>query len=164
MKICRVCNRSLDPSLFTKDASYREGIGTICKDCTKAVNRRYYQKNKDHIAEYARKYRNDNREKERARDRKRDATPERRAHRRRMKIKHRDATLARSAVYGAIKRGDIERLPCEVCGDTKDIQAHHHKGYDKEHRLDVIFLCKKHHVIADKQHSTEMEERRNPTR
>ena len=41
----------------------------------------------------------------------------------------------------AIKRGDIIRCPCEVCGETRS-QAHHH-DYSKP--LEVKWLCAKHH-------------------
>lgn len=37
----------------------------------------------------------------------------------------------------------LDAMPCEVCGSTNDIQAHH-KDYDKP--LDVRWLCVKHHL------------------
>lgn len=44
-------------------------------------------------------------------------------------------------VYKAIKRGDLVRQPCEVCGFPQ-AQAHH-DDYSKP--LDVRWLCPKHH-------------------
>lgn len=46
------------------------------------------------------------------------------------------------AVNGAIKRGDMERQPCEVCG-VSPAQAHH-DDYSKP--LDVRWLCTLHHA------------------
>ena len=56
---------------------------------------------------------------------------------------------ARDNVYRAIKTGKLKRLPCEICGDPNS-EAHHHNGYDKDHVLDVEWLCRKHHIEADK--------------
>lgn len=49
---------------------------------------------------------------------------------------------ARSAVSSAIRRGRLERLPCEKCGDPNS-QAHH-DDYSKP--LDVRWLCQPHHT------------------
>jgi len=49
-----------------------------------------------------------------------------------------------SAVAYAVKTGKLIKQPCEVCG-TWLVQAHHHNGYDKEHQLDVQWLCVIHH-------------------
>lgn len=51
---------------------------------------------------------------------------------------------ARTAVRLAVDKGILEKLPCEECGETK-VEAHHYKGYEKEHRLDVQWLCRLHH-------------------
>lgn len=48
---------------------------------------------------------------------------------------------ARLAVRAAIKRGEIVKMPCEICGCVKS-QAHH-DDYDKP--LDVRWLCVPHH-------------------
>jgi hypothetical protein len=51
---------------------------------------------------------------------------------------------ARQAVRNAIRRKDITRLPCVICGKIP-AQAHHYKGYEKNNYLDVMWLCAKHH-------------------
>lgn len=50
-------------------------------------------------------------------------------------------SLARRQVQSAIERGELAKLPCEVCGDIK-VQAHH-EDYSKP--LQVIWLCSTHH-------------------
>lgn len=49
---------------------------------------------------------------------------------------------ARRKVHKAIRSGKLERQPCEVCGITEDIHAHH-DDYSKP--LEVRWLCRKHH-------------------
>lgn len=50
--------------------------------------------------------------------------------------------LARSKLHTYIKRGKIEKKPCEVCG-RKQVEAHH-DDYDQP--LVVRWLCKFHHL------------------
>jgi uncharacterized protein (DUF983 family) len=56
-----------------------------------------------------------------------------------------DRKAAQNAVYNAIKRGDLTRLPCEVCGS--ELSQAHHDDYTR--RLAVRWLCTQHHVEAD---------------
>lgn len=49
---------------------------------------------------------------------------------------------ARTMVSNRIRRGQLERQPCEVCAATEGVQAHH-DDYSKP--LDVRWLCRKHH-------------------
>jgi len=53
---------------------------------------------------------------------------------------------ANHAVAYAIKTGDLSRGPCEECGTTVDVQAHHW-DYREEFWLDVQWLCRTHHTI-----------------
>ena len=47
---------------------------------------------------------------------------------------------AKEAIKRAVRRGDIVRQPCEICGSTA---VAHHDDYDKP--LDVRWLCPSHH-------------------
>ena len=57
------------------------------------------------------------------------------------------AIAARNAVAHAIEHGGLVREPCLRCG-AQPAQAHHHNGYEPEHRLDVVWLCSVHHGEA----------------
>jgi len=50
-----------------------------------------------------------------------------------------------SRVGAAVRSGRLVRQPCVECGETK-VQAHHHHGYDADHALDVVWLCRVHHL------------------
>jgi hypothetical protein len=53
--------------------------------------------------------------------------------------------FARRAVSMAVKNGKLKKEPC-LCGNEK-VEAHHE---DYTHPLDVIWVCKKHHILLDK--------------
>jgi hypothetical protein len=55
---------------------------------------------------------------------------------------HAQRLFARTQARNAIRRGDLVRKPCEVCGDSRT-QAHHD---DYEKPLDVRWSCRQHHV------------------
>ena len=63
---------------------------------------------------------------------------------------HRDVVNAHHAVKYALRVGKLVRPErCSKCTDKpfprldgrSRLQAHHHNGYSKDHRLDVIWLC-----------------------
>lgn len=53
-----------------------------------------------------------------------------------------EVSNAHREVNGALAHGEIERLPCEICGREK--AEAHHCDYSKP--LEVMWLCKKHHA------------------
>jgi hypothetical protein len=54
----------------------------------------------------------------------------------------RKGVAAHRLVHQAVRRGELIRRPCEVCGSPKT-DAHHRYGYDRP--LDVAWLCRIHH-------------------
>lgn len=54
---------------------------------------------------------------------------------------------ARNAVNNALRDGRITKDPCEKCGTTSKVHAHHHHGYSSKHRLDVRWLCARCHAF-----------------
>lgn len=61
----------------------------------------------------------------------------------------RERVRIRNYLNTKVHRGQIQRLPCAVCGNPNS-QAHHHHGYAKEHALDVVWLCYTHHLEAER--------------
>lgn len=60
---------------------------------------------------------------------------------------HPKATWAHSCLRSAIRRGLIERQPCEICG--AEPTDGHHKDYDVPMR--VTWLCRRCHKAAHRQ-------------
>lgn len=58
------------------------------------------------------------------------------------KKKYPEKIKARYTLNNAIKRGEIKRQPCEVCGGAK--AEAHHDNYDKP--LEIKWLCPKCHA------------------
>jgi hypothetical protein len=63
---------------------------------------------------------------------------------------------AHEALTYAVKTGKlpaVQSQKCSVCKNKQAQEYHHHRGYDKEHWLDVIPVCSKCHKILDKHQS-----------
>jgi hypothetical protein len=57
---------------------------------------------------------------------------------------------ARKAVRVALASGKLTRpAVCSKCFLPRKLQAHHQNGYDKEHHLDIIWICAKCHRAED---------------
>lgn len=60
---------------------------------------------------------------------------------------------AYQAVRRAVKTGRLKRPECcQLCGlpgGSKGIESHHHKGYDRANRLDVMWLCSTCHMALE---------------
>lgn len=55
------------------------------------------------------------------------------------------------AVDNAVRSGKLVRPEhCQGCGSLCKPEAHHHNGYEKEHWLDVVWLCDICHAKADR--------------
>ncbi len=55
-----------------------------------------------------------------------------------------DKKDAVNRLHKAIRNGEITPKPCYMCG-ISPAEAHHHKGYDKENWLNIVWLCSTHH-------------------
>ena len=123
VKLCSGCKQELPESDFNKDACKPDGLQTQCRDCKRAAQRKDYQKKKGIYA-----------------DRMREARKTKPEHKR-----------AHEAVRRAIRKGVLVRpKACTKCGQSNmRIEAHHHKGYAKEHQLDVVFLCTSCHRASE---------------
>lgn len=143
-KTCFKCGRELPLNEFYKHPQMADGHLNKCKECTRKDTRENRLKNIVYYKQYDRKralnpdrvearkeYNASERGKEVAREQSRLA-----------RIKHADKVRVRAILYAAVKRGEIQKQCCEICGSA-NVHAHH-SDYSKP--LDVIWLCPKHHA------------------
>ena len=124
--------------MFYPSKNGKGGLTAHCKTCQIKRSKKYARENKKKVQANCRAWEARNPEKVLA-------------IRRRASAKFPERKETRLAFQRAIYSGEIVRGPCEVCSSTHKIQGHHHKGYDIEHALDVVWLCSKHHREADNQ-------------
>jgi len=59
------------------------------------------------------------------------------------RIDNNEKYLVHTKVSAAVQRGDIEKMPCEICNSQDNIDAHH-DDYTKP--FNIRWLCRKHHM------------------
>jgi protein-arginine kinase activator protein McsA len=116
-RACRRCGEDKPLEAFTRDKRGKHGRRSICRTCDSKRAAEWQAANRDRHNATTAAYVQRNREKD----------------------------AAKSAVWQAKRRGQLEQQPCEVCG-SEDSQAHHD---DYTRRLDVRWLCPTHHALAD---------------
>jgi len=133
-KNCSKCTKEKDLTDFHIDKHGKYGRYYICKECRKPIIKAWQPTYRERHAEASRRYRS--RYPERARQ---------------SAYKHRRNNYVRqsahTAVYSALKSHKLEKTACQICGE-KYVEGHHWKGYKKQHRLDVLWLCRQHHKDA----------------
>lgn len=132
MKTCFRCGLRLPLTDFYSHPQTADGLLGKCKSCAK----KDVKANREAKVEQYRAY-----------DRERCKTPES-IERRKKSTKAwfaKDARRMRchNAVHKAIRKGRLERSPCEVCGSAKSVA--HHDSYDQP--LVVRWLCQAHHTL-----------------
>jgi len=131
-KTCFKCGITKPLSSFYRHAAMADGHLGKCKECTKKDTKSNYRLKIDQYHEY---------------DKKRGQDPERkkkmveysRSKRKRYPLKY----AAWREVQGALIKGVLIRMPCEVCGHN--VVEAHHDDYSKP--LEVKWLCRRHHKI-----------------
>lgn len=129
MKICRICKIEKSLTDFYKNTKCPDGYDKRCKNC---MSKLMHEK---HVKTYTP-------EKGRLQKVHSKEMGWQQKSERRMKLKYRDKVIARIKVCRAIKKGELKRMPCAICGEAKVFG--HHKDYSKP--LDVQWLCMTHHV------------------
>lgn len=135
MKTCFKCHREQELSEFYRHPKMADGHLGKCKTCTKADGAEYRKAKPEVVA---------------ARKRQWATTEKGRACMKRCianrKAVHPERDKANTAVSNAIRLGKLIPQPCFICGESK-VQGHHP---DYSAPLDVVWLCKKHHVETHK--------------
>ena len=127
VKTCFRCGRVRTIEEFYRHSEMADGHLGKCKECTRRDVADHYRRNRERIRVY---------EQARYQD------PERRRkvleyQRRRRKLRP-ERELAHRMVSNAVRDGRLKREPCEDCGATERVQAHH-DDYSKP--LSVRWLC-----------------------
>ena len=135
-KECFKCKTVKPLTEFYKHSAMGDGHLGKCKECTKNdVN----------------KHRSENLEKIRKYDRDRSKNPERIKLAQEITKKWRQEDHRRmkshNAVARALKKGQIVKMNCVICGSDKSMA--HHESYDRP--LDVVWYCQIHHKARHKE-------------
>lgn len=142
-KRCCRCKEFKEPFEFYKQKAKKDGLQTQCKICFKL----YYGDNVEEIKKRNKIYRDTNKEYYKNYKREYNKTEKgmsvQRLGQKRRKDMYPEKIVAVQYVNNAIRDGRLFRKPCEVCGSTYKIEAHH-EDYLKP--LEVNWLCKEHHT------------------
>lgn len=137
-KKCSRCGKTKPLSEFSKNASKKGGHNSVCRECTAVSGRQWYEANKELTRSRAREWRKENREGYGAAQK-------------RHRAKYPEKIKARRVVQYAVHLGKLPRvasLKCFHC-ENQAQHYHHHKGYAKEHWLDVVPVCSPCHSALD---------------
>lgn len=145
-KICTHCHAKKPLSDFTFDKRAKDGRVSACKICLAEVHRLFRKNNPVSANGSAKKWRLKHQDLRVVYSRR--SYEKNRAKRIESATKYRidnpQKCRARAAVKRAIKRGDLQRQPCEACGESR---VHgHHDNYNRP--LSVRWLCSQHHQVA----------------
>jgi hypothetical protein len=161
MKTCSQCKLPKPLDAFNRASKSRDGHRSDCRECQKKSNhwhdankerakanrKRWHDANKESSEASAQEWRENNKEKDAAsKKRWHDANKEKVTAYSKIADgigQRRDRRKVQNKTRVAIRRGHLERQPCEVCGTTEDIHAHH-DDYSKP--LEVRWLCRTHHI------------------
>lgn len=142
MKKCTTCGLVLSLGEFYKRPDRPCGVISSCKKCASKKYKNYRQRTLEELRSY---------------DRDRNRLPHRKKalkenenryyEKHKISVKQRigrepEKHLAVVAVRDALRDGYLVKKPCERCGTTKAIHAHHE---DYSRPLDVVWLCRTHH-------------------
>lgn len=125
-----LCEKPLDE--FYKHSAMGDGRLGKCKACTKSDVKQHRQENLVRIRAY---------------DKRRASMPHRIAQAKeigkRWRAAHPDRKKAHTLLQAALRRGEVKKTPCWVCGGSSEA---HHPDYSRP--LDVVWLCSPHHKQA----------------
>lgn len=132
MKICRVCKQSIELSNFYKIRIKKHDY--ICKKCD-------YNYNSQYRLDWGRK------NKEKLKERRRLNKDKNNLWNKIWRQKNSNIKRIENLSYRAFKNGLIKQNLCQICGEIKTEM--HHPDYKLP--LNVIWVCKKHHVFYNQQ-------------
>lgn len=144
MKTCSRCEENKPEDQFGKNSSASDGLNSACKACLNAYQKDRREKmNASKPAEWKKK----SADKAAYMRKWHEKNPGYRTRAKQAWLQlHPDRLAVKEKVRYAVRTGKLQKLPCWTCGDEK-VEAHH---YDYSKPLDVVWLCRKHHVELHK--------------
>lgn len=165
-KRCSDCKQTKSVLEFVKNRSKKDGYGCLCKPCNLKRTQKYYQteKGKANRKRYqqskegklaVKRYRKTEKgkacikhfrhsKKGKILEKRYNHKKESKAARKRYHISHPEYRESSNLVKNAITAGKLPRpdtLKCHYCPEQAE-QYHHYLGYEPEHRLDVVPVCR----------------------
>ena len=131
IKKCFKCGQEKELDEFYVHPEMADGHLGKCKDCTLSDVSINYRAKRPYYAEY-----------ERIRSLREGRKAKALEYQRKRRTNNPEKNIARSAVSNALRDGNLEKQPCEVCGSERS-QAHHD---DYSQPLLVTWLCRTHHL------------------
>jgi hypothetical protein len=138
LKVCLKCGEPKPSTEYSKNQRRKDGLQAYCKACQSAFRAERYWED----AEY--------RERQRAQWREYRSRPEVQRAKNEWDKNNGDAEkkLARAIINTHVRRGKLppaKTMVCSVCDEALADHWHHHKGYDRANRLDVVPVCRDCH-------------------
>ena len=146
-KTCNKCKQIKAISDFYKHSIEKDGYTSVCKECTKASVNKYAELNRKTTNLKKKIWRENNPDKMQkyyskwAKNNGKKLLRNGKIYR----DKNKEKASAHWKVAKAIKKGNIIKQPCSICGKKA---VAHHPNYSLP--LDVVWFCQKHHI---EQHS-----------
>lgn len=144
-KKCSTCGLDLSLSLFHNKPDCEHGVASICKSCEKKYQQDRLRKKRldpQWVLNERKRQREKNQKLRNAGLIRKLTTEEMTQQKYRDIARNPEKNAARRKLSDAIRRGRLIPKPCEKCGILPS--EGHHTDYTKP--LDVMWLCKRHHV------------------
>jgi len=141
-KVCSKCKKDKCLSDYYKETRSRLGVQPSCKDCCKKRDKERYPKERDRQLETSRKRYRENRKAILKSHKEYRKSGSYKKSLKKWIDKNPEKQKAHRIYSNEVKKGNIIKGSCEVCGKKK-VDAHH-DDYSKP--LDVRYLCRLHHM------------------
>lgn len=147
MKICTICKNNKTEDSFYKDKRKKDGLYSSCKECSTIYSKTWIKNNKEKRNENSKLWARKNREKVNLTNKKwREQNKEKlKDIYKNYKKRNPEKCKARYLLNLAVKKGIIIKPDkCEICltkASGYKLRADHYKGYEKENKLIVRWIC-----------------------
>lgn len=152
MKRCSKCKQTKPVGEFYRNKWMADGYANQCTICFKETHKKYRDSDKGKRRDLRYRSTDEWREMHNKASRKYKQTEASKASYADYYQRNKQKFLSRGRVHERVSSGLMQpatAFPCAHCGQPA-LEYHHHLGYDDVHSFDVIPLCKKCHIAAEK--------------